>query len=153
MASVVSSLGGMFGKDEGQGQNSSDAGDKPSASHAGTGAASSAPGTTIFSSIRTKLIALLVVFGLVPALILIGILYTQEGGIKTAMTNEVAGAAISINDVIDRNLFERQRDRRLGPSAECRRPGALLARLRQPDSRRGRPRLLRRQPRRRPGHQ
>ena len=64
----------------------------------------------ILGGVRGKLTVLLLVFSLVPALILFGILYNQEADIKHVLTNDVAATAQSLNDVIDRNLFERYGD-------------------------------------------
>lgn len=63
-----------------------------------------------FSGIRAKLVLTLLVFGLLPAAILFGILRSQEANIKEALTAKVAATAIAVNDVIDRNLFERYGD-------------------------------------------
>lgn len=63
-----------------------------------------------FVGIRTKLIVLLMVFGLAPACIMFGLLYSQQTGIKDALTAKVATMAVAVNDVIDRNLFERYGD-------------------------------------------
>jgi methyl-accepting chemotaxis protein len=62
------------------------------------------------SGIRGKLTILLLAFGLVPAFVLFGILYSKEDGVRQALTSRVAVTATAVNDVIDRNLFERYGD-------------------------------------------
>ncbi len=62
------------------------------------------------SSIRTKIVALLLVFGLVPALSVFAVVESQGGAVREKlMTKEVETAAATI-DIIDRNLFERYGD-------------------------------------------
>jgi len=60
--------------------------------------------------VRGKLTLLLLAFGLLPGIALFGILFTEEGKIKQALTTKVMENAVGINDAIDRNLFERYGD-------------------------------------------
>ncbi len=60
--------------------------------------------------LRGKLIAILLVFGLVPALTLFGIQMSREDVFKDAAMSDVAATAEAMIDVIDRNLFERYGD-------------------------------------------
>lgn len=60
--------------------------------------------------IRSKLIALFLLFGVAPATVLLGILLGQTGAFQQAMSTKMALSASQINDVIDRNLFERYGD-------------------------------------------
>ena len=67
---------------------------------------------TFFSKmkIRTKLIVLFLIFGLLPALSLVPIIRNAQQHTETALLNEYASAALSVNEVLDRNLFERYGD-------------------------------------------
>jgi hypothetical protein len=60
--------------------------------------------------LQKKLVLLLLVFGMVPALVLFVILQMQAGKFREAMNTRVAVTAVQVNDVIDRNLFERYGD-------------------------------------------
>lgn len=60
--------------------------------------------------IRSKLIALFLVFGVAPAVMLLGILLGQTDAFHQTMSAKMALNARQINDVIDRNLFERYGD-------------------------------------------
>jgi methyl-accepting chemotaxis protein len=62
------------------------------------------------SSIRNKVVVLLLAFGIVPAAILFGIIVSQTSAVKEKLQARVLETAIAINDVIDRNLFERYGD-------------------------------------------
>jgi len=60
--------------------------------------------------IRTKIIVLLLIFGVVPAAIMVGILHIQSGPFHTKFSESFAVTARNVVDVIDRNLFERYGD-------------------------------------------
>lgn len=60
--------------------------------------------------IRGKLIALFLLFGVAPALVLLSILLGQSDAFKESMSAKMALNARQMNDVIDRNLFERYGD-------------------------------------------
>ena len=60
--------------------------------------------------IRGRLVAALLFFGLVPALVLFGILNYRGSEVKKALDTRVEMTATVINDVIDRNLEERYGD-------------------------------------------
>lgn len=60
--------------------------------------------------IRSKLIALFLLFGVAPAVVLFGILLGQTDAFHQTMSAKMALSARQINDVIDRNLFERYGD-------------------------------------------
>jgi methyl-accepting chemotaxis protein len=61
-------------------------------------------------SIRTKIVLLLLGFGLLPALGTGGAFLLEEGYFRTLGMQRVADASVALNDVIDRNLFERYGD-------------------------------------------
>lgn len=67
---------------------------------------------SVFGSlkIRGKLIALFLLFGVAPSMVLLGILLGQSDAFKESMSAKMALNARQINDVIDRNLFERYGD-------------------------------------------
>jgi methyl-accepting chemotaxis protein len=60
--------------------------------------------------IRGKIVAALIAFALLPLLLLTAALWLEVGEIKQGQTGRVVMAAQGINDVIDRNLFERYGD-------------------------------------------
>lgn len=60
--------------------------------------------------IRSKIVIALIAFALLPLLALTGGLWFEVGDIKRAQMSRVEVAAHTINDVIDRNLFERYGD-------------------------------------------
>lgn len=64
----------------------------------------------VTSSIRMKLAVLLVLFGLVPALALFATFLAQWDEFERGFTAQLEVSATSLNDVIDRNLFERYGD-------------------------------------------
>jgi len=49
-------------------------------------------------------------FGVIPAAVVLAILLSQESFFRTAMSTRVLDVATQVNDVIDRNLFERYGD-------------------------------------------
>lgn len=57
-----------------------------------------------------KITILLLIFGIVPSLVIYSIVRGQTEAIEAALSTEVATTAVAINDVIDRNLFERYGD-------------------------------------------
>lgn len=62
------------------------------------------------SNIRIKLAILLVVFGLIPAICVFGTFIFQRGEFEKGFSARLEVSAVSLNDVIDRNLFERYGD-------------------------------------------
>lgn len=60
--------------------------------------------------IRGKIVTALIAFALLPLLLLTAALWLETGEIKQGQTGRVVMAAQAINDVIDRNLFERYGD-------------------------------------------
>ena len=60
--------------------------------------------------IRGRLIAFFLIFGIAPAAVVLGILLSQTKLFQDAMSTRVLDVATQINDVIDRNLFERYGD-------------------------------------------
>ncbi len=63
-----------------------------------------------WNQIRTKLSALFLLFGILPALSIFAVYVFSEGKFEEAFMGPAAHNASSINDVIDRNLFERYGD-------------------------------------------
>ena len=63
-----------------------------------------------WNRIRTKLSTLFLLFGLVPAIALFMVFVYSEGALKSVFMDRAAHTAAKINDVIDRNLFERYGD-------------------------------------------
>jgi methyl-accepting chemotaxis protein len=61
-------------------------------------------------TLRSKLIAFLLVFGLVPAGLIYGVVWMQAGRFQAVLSQRMTDAAVTINDLIDRNLFERYGD-------------------------------------------
>jgi methyl-accepting chemotaxis protein len=59
---------------------------------------------------RNKLILLLLTFGLIPALTMFGMMMFESSTIRDDLNARVASSAAQIDDVIDRNLFERYGD-------------------------------------------
>jgi methyl-accepting chemotaxis protein len=60
--------------------------------------------------VRNKIILLLLAFGLIPALAMFGMLLFEEDEIRKDLNGRVEVTAAQVNDVIDRNLFERYGD-------------------------------------------
>ncbi len=65
---------------------------------------------TVKLGIRGKIVAALVAFAVVPMLVLSGVIYYQFGKFRQDAVDEFAAMAVSVSDVIDRNLFERYGD-------------------------------------------
>jgi methyl-accepting chemotaxis protein len=61
-------------------------------------------------SVRNKIVLLLLVFGIVPAIVFFFIVQNQVGGFRQQLHVKILTAAEAINDVVDRNLFERYGD-------------------------------------------
>lgn len=61
-------------------------------------------------TLRTRIVAMLLVFGLVPAGVVLAILMSQKGEFRAAMSTRIAMTAANVNDVVDRNLFARYGD-------------------------------------------
>jgi methyl-accepting chemotaxis protein len=64
----------------------------------------------ITARIRTKIILLLLAFGLIPAATMFGILLTQKEAFQAVMRSRLAVMADKADEIIDRNLFERYGD-------------------------------------------
>jgi len=60
--------------------------------------------------IRNKQVVLLLGFGLIPAIAMFGMLIVEEKSIREDLNARVEDSAVQVNDVIDRNLFERYGD-------------------------------------------
>lgn len=60
--------------------------------------------------IRGKLVAILMAFGLIPAISIFLVYQSQEQSFKDSFGDRIKVSASSLNDVIDRNLFERYGD-------------------------------------------
>jgi len=60
--------------------------------------------------IRGKLVVLLAAFGLLPSLVILFVFISNQQSFKKSFGHRVEAAAISLNDIIDRNLFERYGD-------------------------------------------
>jgi methyl-accepting chemotaxis protein len=67
-------------------------------------------GNFISASIRNKLIVILLLVGLVPMLLLAGILYFEKHKVEEASNENLKVAALNVLNVIERNLFERYGD-------------------------------------------
>ena len=63
-----------------------------------------------FSGIRTRLIAILLVFGVLPALAVFGVFNNSQDTFKEAFGKQYSTLASQVGDVIDRNLYERYGD-------------------------------------------
>ena len=61
-------------------------------------------------SIRNKVVVLLLIFGILPAAVVFGIIMSQTSAVEEKLQARVLETAIAMNDVIDRNLFERYGD-------------------------------------------
>jgi len=61
-------------------------------------------------SIQTRVVAYLLAFGLLPALAIAGTFMAEERNFRNLVMQQLEASAASINDVIDRNLFERYGD-------------------------------------------
>ena len=86
-------------------------GDSPNSladSHKDSAARASAGRFTL--KLRGQLVAALLFVGLVPALALFGILLSKGSDVKKALSTRVEMTAALVNDVVDRNLFERYGD-------------------------------------------
>ena len=63
-----------------------------------------------WNQIRTKLAAMFLLFGVVPALVLFGVYMWAESDLRKVAGDPMKYSATAINDTIDRNLFERYGD-------------------------------------------
>jgi len=63
-----------------------------------------------FNSIKTRLVIFFTLFGVLPALTLIGVYFSFRASIEQAYRAPMKDTAVAISDVIDRNLFERYGD-------------------------------------------
>ena len=61
-------------------------------------------------SIRNRVVLLLLAFGLAPAALLGGAFLFERSELRSLATARLADAAVTLNDTIDRNLFERYGD-------------------------------------------
>jgi methyl-accepting chemotaxis protein len=80
--------------------------------------------------IRAKLVALLLLFGLLPVAVTGALFQAQRGDLEKVALARLSDAALSVNDIVDRNLFERYGDVQafllnavLDDRAQWRRPG------------------------------
>jgi methyl-accepting chemotaxis protein len=71
---------------------------------------SSSPKHTIRLTIRAKIVLALIAFAAIPLLLVAVVLWIEAGDIREAEATRISTAAGTINDVIDRNLFERYGD-------------------------------------------
>ncbi|MCM0021541.1 MAG: methyl-accepting chemotaxis protein, partial [Tagaea sp.] len=62
------------------------------------------------NGIRVKLVALLLLFGLLPVAVTGAIFQAQRGALEKVALDRLSDAAQSVNDIVDRNLFERYGD-------------------------------------------
>lgn len=62
------------------------------------------------AGLRAKLIGLLLAFGLLPAAVICATLVYEAGSIRGLLMQRLAENAVTLNDLIDRNLFERYGD-------------------------------------------
>ncbi|MFN8758273.1 MAG: methyl-accepting chemotaxis protein [Tagaea sp.] len=62
------------------------------------------------SGIRFKLVALLLCFGLLPVAVTGALFQNQRTALEQVALDRLSDAAISVNDIVDRNLFERYGD-------------------------------------------
>ncbi|HJS85219.1 MAG TPA: methyl-accepting chemotaxis protein [Acetobacteraceae bacterium] len=61
-------------------------------------------------TLRFKLVALLLAFGIMPAAIIGGVVLANASYFRQVVMVRMADSAVAINDIIDRNLFERYGD-------------------------------------------
>ncbi len=61
-------------------------------------------------TLRLKLVGLLLAFGIVPAAVISGAVLAKASYFRTIVMARMADSAVAINDIIDRNLFERYGD-------------------------------------------
>jgi methyl-accepting chemotaxis protein len=61
-------------------------------------------------TLRSKLVCLLLAFGLLPAAVIGGAVLMKEDYFRSIVMQRMADSAVAINDSIDRNLFERYGD-------------------------------------------
>ena len=80
----------------------------PSPNHGGN--EHDAPQVSKLASIRAKLIAILQVFGVVPALAVFAVFFASQDTFKEAFGKQYETLAVQVSEVIDRNLFERYGD-------------------------------------------
>ena len=80
--------------------------------------------------IRAKLVALLLLFGLLPVAVIGAIFQGQRHALEEVALDRLSDSAQSVNDIVDRNLFERYGDVQafllnavLGDRGQWRRPG------------------------------
>lgn len=66
--------------------------------------------TLNLNSIKTRLVLFFLLFGVVPALCMMGVYLTFKASIETAFRAPVKDTAAAVGDAIDRNLFERYGD-------------------------------------------
>lgn len=60
--------------------------------------------------VRTKLVALLLAFGLLPAAVICATLVFEAQSVRSLLMQRLADTAVTLNELIDRNLFERYGD-------------------------------------------
>src|SRR6476469_3835114 len=58
-------------------------------------------------AMRSRIVLLLLAFGLAPAILLGAAFLSERGELRRAAMDRLADAAASLGDTIDRNLFER----------------------------------------------
>jgi nitrogen fixation/metabolism regulation signal transduction histidine kinase len=58
-----------------------------------------------FNSIKTRLVIFFTLFGVIPALCLVGVYLSFRESIEHAYREPMMDTAVSISDVIDRNLL------------------------------------------------
>jgi methyl-accepting chemotaxis protein len=63
-----------------------------------------------FNSIKTRLVIFFTLFGMIPALTLLGVYFSFQTSIEQAFRTPMKDTAVAVSDVIDRNLFERYGD-------------------------------------------
>ena len=61
-------------------------------------------------SIQARVVTYLLAFGLLPAIAIAATFMAKEADFRDLVMQRLEASAISINDVIDRNLFERYGD-------------------------------------------
>ncbi len=66
--------------------------------------------TIDFNSLRTRLTVFFLLFGVLPAISLLGVYFSFKTSIEQAYRTPIKDTAVALGDVIDRNLFERYGD-------------------------------------------
>ncbi len=61
-------------------------------------------------TLRVKLVGLLLAFGILPAAVISGAILAKASYFRSVVMTRMADSAVAINDIIDRNLFERYGD-------------------------------------------